>query len=441
MSSAIAGSDRVRVMFPDHLGLARGKYLPTHLAERGTGHCTALYGLGYDRSMIPAPGSHLLEGLIDFHATMDSASIRQGWEDDATAVAVADLTLDGKPFPYAARTVLKQAVSAWAELGYTVHVGIELEAYLLEEDGTGGWKRYDNPRAMVYGTGPANDPSGIIDDIMRTGSKCGFRAESINAEFDESQFELTLEYGDALEVADDVFLFRVMAREIALRHGLDMTFLGKPFADLSGTGVHYNMSILDSDGNNAFADPSAEHGLSTIAMQVIAGLTAHHQGMAAILAPTVNAYRRLQPAQLSGYWANWGWDHRCVATRVPPSRGAGTRIESRVADGAVNIHTGMAAVLTAARLGVVNELECPPAETGDGFEEVNTDVCVAASLSEALDHLEADTEFSAALSQDLVDNHIANKRHEWDRFIEAEGSFDGAAGPTAWELNEYLMYH
>ena len=441
MSSAIAGSDRVRVMFPDHLGLPRGKYLPTHLAEHGTGHCAALYGLGYDRSMNPAPGSYLLEGLIDFHATMDPSTLRPGWEDDATAVAIADLTMQGEPFAYSARHVLKQSIAAWAELGYTVQIGIELEAYLIEPDEEGGWKRYDNPRAMVYGTGPASDPTGIIDDIMRTALRLGFRPESINAEFDESQFELTLEYGDALEVADDIFLFRVMAREIALSHGLDLTFLGKPFADLSGTGVHFNMSIVDADGNNAYADPSSEDGISALAKQSIAGLCEHHQAMAAILAPTVNAYRRLQPAQLSGYWANWGWDHRCVATRVPPARGAGTRIESRVADGAVNIHSGMAAVLTAARLGVVNGLDCPPPETGDGFEEVNTDVCVAANLNEALDHLEGDTTFSAALSQDLVDNYVANKREEWGRYLAAEGPFDGAEPPSAWEINEYMSYH
>ncbi len=437
----MSGFDRVRVLFPDHLGLPRGKYMPPHLAPNGTGHCTALYGMGYDRSMIPAPGSYLTEGLIDFHATMDPTTLRQGWEDDATAVAIADLSMDGEPYPYSARYVLKQAIAEWAALGYRVQVGVELEAYLLEPNGDGGWRRYENPRAMVYGTGVTSDPTGVIDAIMRTATAHGFRPESINAEFDESQYELTLEYGDALEVADDVFLFRVMAREVAITHGMDLTFLGKPFADLSGTGVHFNVSVVDADGNNAFADTSSDDGLSPLAKKAIAGLCAHHQAVAAVTAPTVNAYRRLQPAQLSGYWANWGWDHRCVANRIPPSRGAGTRIESRVADGAVNIHSGIAAVLTAARLGIVDDLDCPPAETGDGFDEVNTDVSVAGNLSEALDQLIADTSFTAAVGQDFVDNYVANKRHEWDRFLEAEGSFDGTAPPTPWELNEYLMYH
>ncbi|MFW2383289.1 MAG: glutamine synthetase family protein [Acidimicrobiales bacterium] len=437
----LEGHERVRVMFPDHLGLARGKYLPSHLALRGTGHCATLYGLGYDRSMIPAPGSYLLEGLIDVHATLDPATLRTGWEDDDTAVAVADLAMHGKPFPFSARTVLQRAIAAWEDLGYTPQVGIELEAYLLQPDGSGGWERYENPRAMVYGTGLANDPHGVIDEIMRSSRRCGFRIESINAEFDESQYELTLEYGDALSVADDIFLFRVMAREIALARGLDLTFLGKPFPEISGSGVHVNMSLVDSDGRNVLVDTEQEHGLSAIATGAIAGLCDHHRALTAITAPTVNAYRRLQPAQLTGYWANWGLDHRCVANRIPPNRGPATRIENRIADGAANVHLAIAAVLTAARLGVVNELDCPPAETGDGFEDVNTDICAAPNLNAGLDDLETDTVFAAALGQDVVDNFLANKRAEWERFTEAEGTFHGEAPITPWEQNEYLMYH
>jgi len=433
--------ERFRVMWPDHLGLARGKYLPAALADRGTGHCVTTFGLGYDRSMTPAPGAYLLEGLIDVRSTFDRATVRPGWEDDITGVAVGDLTIRGEVYTVSSRHVLKQAVAAWAKLGYTVNVGIETEAYLLQPDGDGRWKRYDNPRALVYGTGPANDPHGVIDEIMLTASRCGFRPESINAEFDESQYELTLEYSDALRAADDVFMFRIMAREIALKHGLDLTFLGKPFDDISGSGIHVNFSLVDTDGDNAIHDPAADDGISAIARRCTAGMLAHHQSITAVCAPTVNAYRRLQPASLSGFWANWGYDHRCVAVRVPPERGPGSRLESRVADGAVSIHLAVAAVLTAARLGVENELECPPAETGNGFYDVNTDVCAAPNLSIALDQLEADAAFVEALGPDLIANFVAIKRAEWDRFVEAEGSFDGEGPVTDWELNEYLPYH
>ncbi len=435
--------DRLRLVFPDHLGLARGKYLPAHLASRGTGHCATIWGVGYDRSLVPAPGSYLLDGLVDVVASPDHDTVRASWEDDDTAIAIADVLLDGEPFPYAARHVLQRAIAGWEELGYRPQVGIELEAYVLEpdEEDARGWRRLRNPRAMVYGTGVSNDPGGVIDEIMRTARRTGFRVESINAEFDESQYELTLEYDNALAAADDAFLFRLMAREVALARGSDLTFLGLPFEGLSGSGVHVNLSLADADGHNALLDGAAADGLSAVAKHAIAGLCAHHRSLVAIGAPTVNAYRRLQPASLSGYWANWGNDHRCVANRVPPVRNAATRIESRVADGAANIHLAIAAVLTAARLGLVDRLPCPEPEAGDGFEEVNTDVCAPANLAEALDHLESATDFTSALGRDVVDNFVAIKRAEWERFVAAEVKFDPTGPVTDWELDEYLPYH
>ena len=433
--------DRMRVLWPDHLGIPRGKYLPMHLAERGTGHCATTFGLGYDRSMIPAPGSFLLEGLRDVWASYDPADVHPGWEDDSTGVAVAHLDFEGAPYTFAPRHALQQAVADWEAMGYSPKVGVELEAYVLQPDGDGGWERWQTPRAFVYGTGRSADPSGLIDDITRRAWASGFKLESINAEFDEAQFELTLEYDDAVRAADDAFLFRVLAREVALERGLDLTFLGKPFTGLSGSGVHVNFSLVDHGGSNAFADEAGEGGISDLARSCIGGLCEHHKALAALCAPTVNAYRRLQPAELSGYWANWGYDHRCVANRVPDGRGPATRIESRVPDGAVNTHLGVAAVLQAARLGVIDGAECPPAETGDGFEEVNTDVCVAPNLAAALEDLAADEALVAAVGQDVVANYIANKEAEWGRYTEAVPAHEDGGEVTQWELDEYLMYH
>ena len=106
-----------------------------------------------------------------------------------------------------------------------------------------------------------------------------------------------------------------------------------------------------------------------------------------------------------------------------------------------SIHLAIAAVLTAARLGYENATDCPPAETGDGFEEVNTDVCAAPNLSAALEALAADAVFADALGREVVDNFIAVKEAEWERYVEAGGEFDGENPPSAWELNEYLPYH
>lgn len=423
--------DRIRVLWPDHLGLARGKYLPIRYADRGAYHCMALFALGYDREMTPAPGTRMLEGLPDLHATFDLDQVRKGWEPN-TAVAVADIWFRDDPVEMSSRHALRRAIEAWETLGYRAKVGIELEAYILQPDGDGGWTPWETPGGYVYGTGTAVDPIGLLDEIMREAADADLPIESINSEYDIPQFELTLHYDDALKACDEAFLFKVLAREVAHRHGLLLTFLGKPLGDRGGSGLHVNISFEDVNGDNALNDETAEDGLSKLAHQAIGGLMAHHRGMTALLAPTVNAYKRLRPGQLSGYWNNWGYDHRGTTVRVSPERGAGLRLEHRMADGAANLHLAAAAVLQAARLGFEQEMSAPPAETQDCLESTDATEHCPASLRLALDALEADTELVEAVGQGLVDHFVAIKRAEWERF---------AAAVTDWELEEYLPFH
>lgn len=438
--------DRIRMLWPDHLGLARGKYVPPSLAHKGSAFCVTTFAMAYDRDLIPAPGSYLLEGLKDVHGSIDVTTLRPSWEDERTGVAVAGLTIDGEPYGVSARAALARAIADWAALGYSVKVGIELEGYLLEPntvsgETTSGWQRFSNPRSMVYGTGPLGDPSGFFDEVLWTADRCGFLVESSNVEFDESQFEFTLHYDDALKATDDVFLFKTMVREVAIARGLDFTFLGKPFPAVSGSGIHVNFSLVDAEGKPALLDENAEHSMSELATQCVAGLITHHCALTALCAPTVNAYRRLQPGTLAGCWANWGVDHRNVTNRLPAGGGEGMRIENRLGDGSINLHLGVAAVLQAARLGVVGEYSCPPAYEGDGFEDGGDGVARSAtSLSGALDDLEADDVFAAAVGQLLIDNFLANKRHEASRFADSGGSIDGDE-LSPFELSHYLPYH
>ena len=135
---------------------------------------------------------------------------------------------------------------------------------------------------------------------------CGFRLESVNAEYDESQFEFTLSYDDAMAASDEAFLFRTMAREVAAERGHLLTFLPKPIAGRGGNGLHVNLSFVDDSGGFALVDPAGPDGLSTLARQCIAGQLAYLRSMTALCCPTVNSYKRLAPAQLCGYWQNWG---------------------------------------------------------------------------------------------------------------------------------------
>ena len=154
--------------------------------------------------------------------------------------------------------------------------------------------------------------------------------------------------------------------------------------------------------------------------------------MSALLAPTVNSYRRLRPASLAGYWANWGYDHRGVAVRIPGERGPATRIEHRLGDGAANPYVAAATVLQAARLGVENEYALPPAETGDGLETVDTEICVPENLGAALDALEQDDALVSAVGELLVSNFVGIKRKEWDDWLGAT---------TDWELDAVPEFH
>lgn len=380
--------------------------------------------------MVPAPGARMLEGLPDCDLVLAMNEVRPSWEAD-TGVVIGDLFFRGEPLAISPRHVLRNAVTDWQALGYRVKVGIELEAFVLQPDGQGGWTEWDTPTAYVYGTGPAVDPVGLLDDVMRTAAACGLPIESINSEYDTPQFELTLVYDDALKAVDDIFLFKLMARELAARRGLLLTFIGKPFADRGGSGFHVNLSLEGHDGSNALNDTAAADGLSPLARHCLAGMVAHFEATAGICAPTVNAYKRLRPAQLAGYWANWGYDHRGVSVRVPHERGRATRLEHRMPDGAANPYLATAAVLQAARLGFVNRLTPPPPEEQDCLTSQSTSRHVPDNLSLALDALEADVALVQAIGPELVAQFVAVKRAEWSKFT---------AAVTDWELNTYLPF-
>ena len=287
---------RVRFLWPDHLGLARGKYLSAARASEGSNHCVALFSLQLNREMIPFPGAHH-ESFPDVEARFDTDAIRPGWEKD-TGVVVASITKEGVPVELAPRSILERVVGEWRTAGYDPMVGLELEAFLFEPTEDRGWAPIHTPGSYVYGTGTSVDPSGTIEEIMQTAHAMGIELESVNSEYDDGQFELTLRYGEALKAADDAFLFKVMAREVAARRGYLLAFMGKPITDRGGSGIHVNFSLLDENGENALADLSAHDGLSQLARQCIAGIVHDHVSMSALVAPTVNAYKRLRPGSL-----------------------------------------------------------------------------------------------------------------------------------------------
>lgn len=411
-SSCSAPFERARLLFADQLNLARGKYVP--MTEAGKGHarfCVGTYAVTYAKTLVAAPGGGLLDGLPDMEMTFDPDALRPSWEP-GTRIALGQLQFKGEPFALCGRGALMRAIAAWRARGLEPMVGIEMEAYVYQRDAAGNWVPYDTPGAFVYGTGPFTDPAGLVDAIWESAQACGIPIESINAEFDAPQFELTLRFADALKAADDAFLFRQMAREVLWRRGYLLSFLPKPIAGLSGSGLHFNISFRDAAGHNVFADDATAPVKSDTMRGAIAGMLHHHEALAGILAPLTNSYARLQPASLSGYWANWGIDHRSVTVRVSAETGPAARIEHRMADGAASPYVAIAALLHAALLGIDRGYPLPEPETQDGLETISTDRHTPHDLGSALDALEADTALVAALGPDLVANYLSIKREE-----------------------------
>lgn len=419
-------TDRLRAIFCDHLSLIRGKYLPaSKIGDDDTRFCRSTFGVHFDRDLLPSPGSMMLEGLPDMELRWQAADIRDSWHAN-TKIVLGDLyDQEGEPLGVCPRSALKRAIAAWKAKGLTPKVGIELEAFAFQHAEDGTLVPYDAPGAVVYGTGPTTDPRGFNDAIWERATALGFNLDMITAEYDAPQFEYTLTFDDALKAVDDIILFRLLAREVALEHGITLSFLPKPIEEAGGSGMHINFSFTDASGNNALAmdGKSGPDHMNDLARGCVAGLVHHHKGLAALIAPTVMSYKRLQPASLSGYWRNWGGDHRNVTTRVSAEGGVKSRLEHRMADASANPYIAVAAVLQASLLGLENGYDLPAAETGDGFELTDATEGVADGLGAAIADLAADTALGDAVGRMLVDNQLFMREAE----VEKTATMDHAA--------------
>ncbi|MEP1199967.1 glutamine synthetase [Tateyamaria sp.] len=402
---------RTRVLFCDLLNLPRGKYIPSDVAAGGkVGFARGVFGTTFDRDLIPVPGAGVFDGLPDMELALDGAR-HSGWQAD-TEIALGTLQTHDAPFGLCGRGRLQAAVAAWQARGLSPKVGLELEAYVFQQDADGVWGPYDTPGAFVYGTGPQNDPAGLMDALWSTAAAAGLRIDSMNGEYDNGQFELTLQFDDAVAACDAAFLFKTMAREVAAGLGLLLTFLPKPIPDRGGSGMHINFSFSDESGANVIAPDGV---LSDVAKGCIAGMIHHHEGLAGLLATTVNSYDRLGPASMAGYWANWADDHRLVTVRSCVTSPKSARLEHRMADCTTNPYLAVAAVLQASLLGVENGYAIPDAEDLDGLENVRATRHVPSALDRALDALDADKPLRMAVGEEICDALIFLKQDEWKR--------------------------
>lgn len=412
--------------YVDIHGVPKAKVVPIeHLpqmaagSERYTGY--ALDGLGQ------APSDDELTSIPDLEHI-----IQLPWEPKV-AWMPADNGFQGQPYALNTRVALKNVLAQAADMGFGMNLGIECEIYLLKQE-TDGKLSIPNPDDKLVK--PCYDVRGFMDnfgwlDKMATAiNDLGWDLYSFDHEDGNSQFEFDFNYSDALTMCDRFTFFRYMAKHYAKEEGLLATMMPKPFADKTGTGAHFNMSLYDLEsGKNLFAcDPKDDPrglGLTPLGYHFIAGILKHGPALCAVFAPTVNSYKRLVRRGAMSYfsWApvfnSYGSNNRTNSVRVPQGGG---RCESRNADGAVNPYLAATLVLAAGLEGIREQLD-PGAPNEDNLYAISEEEresrgiqFLPQTLQEAVACFAADTLVERTLGKELRDEFITYKSQEWDAY-------------------------
>lgn len=432
------GVDVVRLSYPDLIGVDRGRDVLLDELERAVGHglafCRAVYHTSPMGDVVPVAGG-LDAGLPDISVTPDLATLTPLPWEPGVAWCVGDARdHDGEPAAESPREVVRRVSRRLAELGLTAVVGPELEFFVCEQDGGGQWRRYADQPGNVYVVGRKGDPRGLLVTMLRHLRDAGLRVTAANHEFSPGQFEINLDHSELVDSADRAFRLKSAVQEIARHQGLLATFMAKPFNGEGGSGFHLHVSLVDSSeeggGTNVFGDAGGPQGLSARGRAAIAGVLAHAPALAALLNPTINSYKRFGPDTLAPWLIDWGLDNRSAMVRVPPERGAASRMEVRLGDATANPYLAAAAVGAAAYLGIRDELEPPAPLEGYGYDPSKAQL-LPQRLADALDALEADTALHDVLGKHFVDAFLTYKRNEVERFERYV---------TDWEFREYA-YH
>lgn len=285
---------------------------------------------------------------------------------------------DGSAFQADPRQVLKRVVDRFEVHGLRPVMATELEFYLM--DGKSETTQRPTPPVLANGQGRrlANTEGYAVEemdgfdaffsDIRKACEAQGIDADTIIAEMGPGQFEINLNHvNDPLLAGDQAILFKRLVRGVSRRHGYGATFMAKPYAEYSGNGFHVHFSLLDAAGNNVF-DDGTEEG-SKLMKQAVAGMMHTLPDTMLTLAPNLNSYRRFMPGAHAPTRANWGYENRTVALRIPESPCAARRIEHRVAGADANPYLVLASVLAGALHGIENSLEPVPPIEGDAYAE------------------------------------------------------------------------
>jgi glutamine synthetase len=366
------------------------------------------------------------------------------WRRDLVWMA-STLHLHGSPFDACSRHILQRVQAQAAAMGYRFNLGIETEFFVLRRDDQGRPVPL-SPRDCLdkpaYDVRTLFDNLPWLDQLVSAMNELGWGVYSFDHEDGPGQFEIDFDYADVLTMADRFTFFKLMAREIAHQHGLIASFMPKPFADRTGSGAHFNMSLADlQSGANLFETPDRARGqVSDLARRFIAGVLRHAPAICAVIAPTVNSYKRLvAQGSMSGFtWAPvficYGNNNRTNMLRIPSPGG---RVECRAADISCNPYLGAAMILAAGLEGIRDDLDPGPPNLVNAYTltpEERADRGLAMlprNLDEAITAFAADPLSRSVFGDAMFHSFVAYKRDEWESYHSAVSD---------WEQQRYLEF-
>lgn len=425
----------ILAQFVDIHGVAKVKSVPAaHLEDvltTGAGFAGgAIWGMG----IAPNGPDYMAVGEL---STLSLIPWQPGY-----ARLICDGHVEGKPYEYDSRVVLKKQVEILKKKGWILYTGLEPEFSLLKMDEHGQIQPVDDTDTLQK---PCYDYKGItrqsvfLEELTESLLACGLDVYQIDHEDSNGQFEINYTYADCLKSADDFILFKMAASEIANSLGMMCSFMPKPFSNRPGNGMHIHMSIGDGK-KSLFHDDSDKtgHGLSKLAYHFMGGILAHAPALCALAAPTVNSYKRLVVGRsLTGAtWApayiSYGNNNRSTMVRIPYGR-----LELRLPDGSSNPYLTTAAVIAAGLDGVKRELD-PGKGNGDNLYDYSPAELkkhgigiLPQNLNEAVRALEADKVVRDALGDKLSQEFIDLKSMEW---------IDYMRHVSDWEIKRYVEF-
>ena len=388
----------------------------------------------------------------------DPASFRAlPWAPGVGWILCDEYFIDGTPFHFSARLLLRRALGKLAERGLSAIVGLEVEWYLLKllEDtlseaniGSVGERGRPLPTMPLEPGFSYHSESNmdlmqpVLSALAQDYLALGLGLRSIENEWGAGQVECTFDAKDALGAADDYILFRSATRQICRRLGHMASFMAAPgLLGLYPSGWHLHLSLVDTaSGDNAMMPARREDLFSARGRSFTAGLLEHARAGAIFATPTVNGYRRFQANSLAPDRAGWGYDHRGTMIRVLGGPGnPGTRLENRVGEPAANPYLFIAAQVAAGLDGLERQAE--PWPTDDAPYEADRPM-LPTSLAEALEELDTSALYRSAFGAPYIDYYQQLKRAELARFetFLSHTGVDPADGVTEWEINEYFDF-